>query len=302
MEDPNGGGGNDTEPIKKKLKGEIKTMNKLIVDLDRNKEAIVNVLKYLTPPEMYVVMRSSVEDREFAELIEIWKLVAYATLGPKRVSLFEGVLLGTSLNDKRVVTRATDINYFHLILSYYVYTKQHPETNEELNFLYNVFMVWGDDIRLDGSEYTLIYRADFRFQKNDYSMRMRFFVLNFDNFILQEGINAFGGWEPNMYHYIFVVPYVEKDKEIIEDLKNLLEEEPILETWGSQDDSMNHYTFGGREMTFSYYMDGKYGTTNRTPFRVLYRLMQMPGISIEMIFQTTDAPDKNYILPMNKKI
>lgn len=288
MEDPNGGGG--IEPIKKKLKGEIETMNKLIVDLDRNKDAIVNILKRLTPPEMYVVMRSATKDREFADTVNLWYLTALAKYGFKTVSSWEGVLLGTTNNNTRVLTRYDQINYFHLMLASFL-------TDMGYRGKYDFF---DEDYLHSGhwEEYEeLEVQYMFNFQGDNSSTRVLLSISFVEKTLLfDDVVDCY----PIGRSYIFV--FMEEgqntfQKKILEDLNDSLDIAPFEDIQPFLGEATGNLQWlSARNITL------EEEQAEFTKLRLLYKILQIPGASVEYKWHTKDVPDKKFIVLINEKI
>lgn len=299
MEDPNrNGGGDGIEPIKKKLKEQIETVNTLILNLARNKDAIVNVLKYLTPPEMYVVMRSSVQDREFAELLEIWKLVAYAKLGHQWVSQLEGALLGTAGNGMRVVRKTTEINYFHLMFAYYLewepYTDVTTEEHDRLtgNYEYEITEIYSNIL--------------FEFQGEHFAVKVKaYFARNTEHAELTDGDleNFIRPYYLEQRDYIFIFLDDEEtdlQEQVLETLSKSLEAVACADVHNYRDVEEDKLWLSGREMFLNRLELAEFRC--HTPFRLIYRILQLPGVSVKFKWHAKDVPDKKFIVSINEKV
>lgn len=290
MEDPNRGGG--IEPIKKKLKEQIETVNRLIVNLDRNKDAIVNVLQYLTPPEMYVVMRSATEDREFADTVNLWKLTALAKYGFEEVSKWEGVLLGTTNNNTRVVTRHDQINYFHLMFVSFLTDMRWWRVDDFFDENYSNSGHWEEELELD-------VQYMFKFKGEDSSTRVLLSIGGVSKTVEFEGYYCY--LVGRSYIFVFMeegqTTFQKKIFENLEDSLNVARFEEIEAFLVEDEDKGNLQWLSARYITTE-----EEEASEFTKLRLLYKILQIPGASVEYKWQTKDVPSKTFIVTINKKI
>jgi hypothetical protein len=137
MEDPNeprappegGASGDGEEPEQKRAREVLRIkhyVNDLFAAFDKNKNLIAKTLAYLNPIEIFVITREATGDLAFSRHKKLWKSIATEKFGLKRRMNLEILLIYTDPfrpTSTALVSSADEIDYFKLMLTEYIISK-----------------------------------------------------------------------------------------------------------------------------------------------------------------------------------
>lgn len=266
MEDPNKGVA--IGPKQNTLQQKIREMKVLHQDLETNKNKIVKLLQDLSPIEMYTVIRYGTTDKKLEQSWEIWKLTAKATLYFERLSMLEGALLGSSIIGTRVVKKVKEINYFLLMLTNYVESVT-KATKTDLEYLKKN----NKDVK-DGDIYQKVL---FEFGTPQDGVQVQsYFLRNHGTEAERQKKNYI---EQRSYFFVFLDKKRSSYQEsVVEELKKIINTEPCADAAVHNDAEKKIWIVGFEIFVNSAHMK----IYNQTSFRLVYRILQVPGCSVRL--------------------
>lgn len=284
MEDPNeprappsgGAGGEGKEPEQKRAREVVRIrhyVNDLFAAFDKNKATIAKTLAYLNPIEIFVITREATGDRAFSQHKELWKLIATQKFGLKKRMELETLLIEADPErptSTALLSSVDEIDYFKLILTEYIISKiiqfKRGDVRSDIEDMKRRIPTWVSQRNYNSKEINFIFEP--RNDQFNYE-----YILALDpstnqivsgHYFTHVGLFA-QNWITKVLHIVLGTDHFDRIKH--------------SETYV--------YAFGINE------------TDTRTTFRIIYGILQIPGIALRVEYKTPEN-DVNWIGIANK--